>query len=131
MKNEQKFKQRIAEVAAKIAGLEEKVDGEKLNLPTAYKTQANSAISTPADLAKALLDIIAEIVANEPSMADLDKKSGWSMIMAKLKDLSGEKAGEEEVPDVSAEDQKDAAAASANSEKLPQLQEAYNRINRK
>jgi hypothetical protein len=122
MKNKKNFKQKISEIAAGIAGLDEKVEKEKLNLPTAYKTQANSAISTPPDLAKALLDIIEEIVANEPSMSDLDTKSGWSIIMAKLKELSGEKKGED-VPDVSAADEKEMD--------LPALQEAFNRINRK
>lgn len=126
MRNEKNFKQKISEIAAKIANVNEKVDGEKLNLPTAYKTQANSAISTPSDLAKALLDIVAEIVANEPSMADIEKKPGWSMVMAKLKELSGEKKGEEDVPDVTPEDEKEAGKAG-----MPPLQESFNRINRK
>lgn len=126
MRNEKNFKQKISEIATKIANINEKVDGEKLNLPTAYKTQANSAISTPSDLAKALLDIVAEIVANEPSMADLEKKPGWSMVMAKLKELSGEKGGEEGVPEVTPEDEKEAGKAG-----MPALQESFNRINRK
>lgn len=126
MKNNKDFKQKISEIAAKIAGVNEKVDADKLELPTAYKTQVNSAISTPSDLAKALLDIIAEIVANEPSMADLEKKSGWNMIMLKLKEISGQKKGEEDVPAVSAEDEKEAGKAG-----MPALQESFNRINRK
>jgi hypothetical protein len=124
MKNEQKFKQRIAEVAAKIAGLEERVDGEKLNLPTSYKTQANSAIAAPPDLAKLLLDIINELIAGETSMADIEKRTGWNMIMDRLKSMSGEKkAGGEDVPAVDASTEKELG--------MPQLQEAFNRINRK
>ena len=124
MKNEQKFKQRIAEVAAKIAGLEEKVDGEKLNLPTSYKTQANSAIAAPPDLAKLLLDIINELIAGETSMADIEKRTGWNMIMDRLKSMSGDnKAGGEDVPAVDADTEKELG--------MPQLQEAFNRINRK
>jgi hypothetical protein len=126
MKNEQKFKQRIAEVAAKIAGLEEKVDPQKLNLPTSYTTPANSAIAAPPDLAKLLLDIISELIAGETSMADIEKRTGWNMIMDRLKSISGEKkAGGEDVPDVSAADKKDLGMD------FKGLQEAFNRINRK
>lgn len=124
MKNEQKFKQKIAEVAAKIAGLEEKVDPQKLNLPTSYTTPANSAIAAPPDLAKLLLDIINELIAGETSMADIEKRAGWNMIMDRLKSLSGDnKAGGEDVPAVDAADEKELG--------MPQLQEAFNRINRK
>jgi hypothetical protein len=116
------FKQKIAEVAAKIAGINEKVDGEKLNLPTSYKTQANSAIAAPPDLAKLLLDIINELIAGETSMADIEKRTGWNMIMDRLKSMSGEKkAGGDVPPEVPTADQ----------EKLPALQESFNRINRK
>jgi hypothetical protein len=122
------FKTRIAEVAAKIADIDEKVDKAKINLPTAYRNQANSAIAVPGDLAALLLDIVEELKAYEPSMQDIDKKAGWNMIMQKLKDLAGIKKGETdaEVPDVSADDMKDAEKM-----EMPKLQEAFNRINRK
>jgi hypothetical protein len=119
------FKTRIAEVAAKIADIDEKVDKAKINLPTAYRNQANSAIAVPADLAALLLDIVDELKAYEPSMQDIDKKAGWNMIMQKLKDLAGFKKGETdaEVPDVSDDDTKKMD--------IPNLGEAFNRINRK
>ena len=82
------FKTRIAEVAAKIAEIDEKVDNAKINLPTAYRNQANSAIAVPGDLAALLIDIVDELKAYEPSMQDIDKKAGWNMIMQKLKDLA-------------------------------------------
>jgi hypothetical protein len=119
------FKTRIAEVAAKIADIDEKVDKAKINLPTAYRNQANSAIAVPGDLAALLLDIVEELKVYEPSMQDIDKKAGWNMIMQKLKDLAGIKKGETdaEVPDVSADDTKKMD--------IPNLGEAFNRINRK
>jgi hypothetical protein len=127
MKNRKDFKEKISEVAAKIAGLEEKVDDKattKINLPSSYKTQANSAIAAPPDLAKLLLDIINELIAGETSMADIEKRTGWNMIMDRLKSMSGEKkAGEEDVPAVDADTEKELG--------MPQLQEAFNRINRK
>jgi len=119
------FKTRIAEVAAKIAEIDEKVDKAKINLPTAYRNQANSAIAVPGDLAALLIDIVDELKAYEPSMQDIDKKAGWNMIMQKLKDLAGFKKGETdaEVPDVSDDDTKKMD--------IPNLGEAFNRINRK
>ena len=126
MRNEKNFKQKISEIASKIANINEKVDGEKINLPTAYKTQANSAIAAPPDLAKILLDIINELIAGETSMADLEKRTGWNMIMDRLKSMSGEKKGEEGVPEVTPEDEKEAGKAG-----MPALQESFNRINRK
>ena len=123
MKNEQKFKQRIAEVAAKIAGLKEEYKEEETNLPSAALTKLNSVINSSPDLAKAIHDIIIEIIAKEPSLAKIETMTGWSMIMDKLKALSGEKAGEEDVPAVDAATEKELG--------MPQLQEAFNRINRK
>lgn len=125
MKNRKDFKEKISEIASRIANVNEKVDGEKINLPTAYKTQANSAIAAPPDLAKILIDIINELIAGETSMADIEKRTGWNMIMDRLKSISGEKKGNEEVPDVSSDDQKKMGMD------LPALQEAFNRINRK
>lgn len=124
MKNEQKFKQKIAEVAAKIAGINEAYDGNKMELPSGVLTRLNSSISTYADLAMAIEDIIREIIKAEPSMKDLENKSGWNVIFQKLDQLSGEKkAGGEDVPAIDAADEKELG--------MPQLQEAFNRINRK
>jgi hypothetical protein len=121
MKNEQKFKQKIAEVAAKIAGIKE-YDSNKMELPSGVLTRLNSSISTYADLAMAIEDIIREIIKAEPSMKDLENKSGWNVIFQKLDQLSGEKkAGGDVPPEVPAADQKG----------LPDLQESFNRINRK
>jgi hypothetical protein len=122
MKNEQKFKQRIAEVAAKIAGIKE-YDSNKMELPSGVLTRLNSSISTYADLAMAIEDIIGEIIKAEPSMKDLENKSGWNVIFQKLDQLSGNKKAEDEkVPAVDASTEKELG--------LP-LQEAFNRINRK
>jgi len=127
MKNEQKFKQKIAEIAAKIANVNEEVKPDEFELPASYRAKANSAIAAPPDLAKLLLDIINELIAGETSMADIEKRTGWNMIMDRLKSMSGEKkAGGEDVPDVSAADKKDLGI-----DDLPALQEAFNRINRK
>lgn len=129
MRNEKNFKQKISEIAAKIANVNEKVDGEKINLPTAYKTQANSAIAAPPDLAKILLDIINELIAGETSMADIEKRTGWNMIMDRLKSMSGEKKAEdEEIPAVSSTDQEKMGLELPGTKGL---QEAFNRINRR
>ena len=124
MRNEKEFKKRISEIAANIANVTEKVDAEKLNLPDTFKAQANSAVGSPSDFAVALLDIINELLAGETSMQDIEKRPGWNLIMDRLKSLAGEKKGkegEEDVPEVPDADKKE----------MPQLQEAFNRINRK
>jgi hypothetical protein len=120
------FKTRIAEVAAKIANFNEAYDGEKMELPSGVLTRLNSSISTYADLAMAIEDIIGEIIKAEPGMKDLETKSGWNVIFQKLDQLSGKKSGEEKALDVSAEDEKKLGMP-----ELPGLQEAFNRINRK
>lgn len=120
------FKTRIAEVAAKIAGLKEEYKEEETNLPSAALTKLNSVINSSPDLAKAIHDIIKEIIAKEPSLSKIETMTGWSMIMAKLKELSGEKKGEEGVPEVTPEDEKEAGKPGMSG-----LQEAFNRINRK
>jgi hypothetical protein len=121
------FKTRIAEVAAKIAEINEEYDDVKRNLPPATLQQLNSDINVQKDLAKAMLDIAREIINKEPSMYDIETRAGWNMIFAKLKQIAGEKedkAGAEKVPDVSADD--------AEKMGIPtKLGEAFNRINRK
>jgi hypothetical protein len=127
MRNEKEFKKRISEIATKIANVTEKVEGDKINLQKSYVSQANSAISTPSDLAKLMLDIIDELLAGEASMQDIEKRAGWNLIMGRLKSLAGEKKGkegEEDVPEVTPEDEKMAGGPKA-------LQETFNRINRK
>jgi hypothetical protein len=94
MRNEKEFKKRISEVASKIARLDE-YDAEKMNLPDGILTRLNSSITTYADLAQAIIDIMKEITANEPSMQDLETKAGWNTVLQKLELLAGEKKGEE------------------------------------
>lgn len=132
MKNEKNFKQTISEIADRIAGVNEKYDKEKMTLPKGVLTMLNSSISNYADLAIAMNDIMSEIIANEPGMQDLETKSGWNVIFQKLSQLSGKKPGEE-IPEVPASDEKAADKKAADEKKLglPQLQEAFNRINRK
>lgn len=116
------FKQKIAEIAAKIAGINEEYDAGEMELPSGILTRLNSSISNYSDLAKAMNDIMGEIIAKEPGMQDLETKSGWNVIYQKLDQLSGEKkAGGDVPPEV----------PSADQEKLPALQESFNRINRK
>jgi len=125
MRNEQEFKKRISEIAANIAGtVKEEYDGAKYNLPDAILARINASIANQKDLALAILDLIKEILANEPSMKGIEDKSGWNSIMANLERIAGVKAGKDsETPDVSADD--------AEKMNLPDLKEAFNRINRK
>lgn len=128
MRNEKEFKKRISEIAAKIAGVNEAYDAEDTNLPSAALTKLNSVITNSADLAKAIDDIIKEIIAREPGLSKLETMNGWSTIFPILKRLSGEKKGkegEEDVPEVTPEDEKMAGGPKTA------LQEAFNRINRK
>jgi ribosomal protein S17E len=112
--------------AMTIANVNEAYDDNKMELPSGVLTRLNSSISTYADLAMAIEDIIREIIKKEPSMKDLETKSGWNVIFQKLDQLSGKKKADgEDVLDVTSVDKKDAAAI------IPGLQEAYNRINRK
>ena len=97
MRNEKNFKQKISEIAAKIANVNEEYDAAKMELPSGVLTRLNSSISTYADLAQAIEDIIGEIIKAEPGMKDLETKSGWNVIFQKLSQLSGEKKGDEKV----------------------------------
>jgi hypothetical protein len=126
MKNEQEFKKRISEIAAKIAGtVNEEYESSKINLPDSIKTRINSAIANQKDMAQFILDIMEEIISNEPGMADLENKSGWNSVSAQLKRLAGMSSTgkDSETPDVAADD--------AEKMKLPDLKESYNRIKRK
>lgn len=153
MKNEQKFKQKIAEIAAKIAeasyGEKEEemkpeeeveeaenpnqaapIDVDKFNAKLDTYDQAlksfYSAINSAQELELALVHIIEKMPNLTPGNGITGMRRAIDRMAKKKAD-----ANSNEVPDISAEDEKDAAAASANSEKLPQLQEAFNRINRK
>lgn len=90
MKNEKEFKKRISEIAAKIAGVNEKYDGSKINLPDSYKTRVNAAVADTRDMALFVLDIMREIVEEESSMKDIENRSGWNNISALLKRAAGE-----------------------------------------
>jgi hypothetical protein len=144
MKNEQKFKQRIAEIAARIAEGDyedkkpkEEVDEanedpsadaikfiEKIN---ALKTSLEP-VTKLINSSKELADLLVKLIDTMPNLPVGADQQGLAKALTTIKQNS--KTGASDAPpDVSAEDEKDAAAASAD--KLPQLQEAYNRINRK
>ena len=119
------FKKRISEIAAKIAGVNEKYDGSKINLPDSYKARVNAAVADTKDMALFVLDIMKEIVEDESSMKDIENRSGWNNISALLKRAAGMSADKdaEETPDVSSDDQKKLD--------LPDLKESYDRIKKK
>lgn len=89
MKNEKEFKKRISEIAAKIAGVNEDYDASKINLPDSFKARVNSAITNQMEMAQFLIDIMEEIIANEPSLSKLEDKSGWNSISKILKQQAG------------------------------------------
>lgn len=121
MKNEKEFKKRISEIAAKIADVNEEYESNKINLPDSIKTRINSAIANQKDMAQFILDMMEEIISNEPGMADLENKSGWNSVSAQLKRLAG----------ISNTD-KDSDVSKASSDMdMDALKESYNRIKRK
>jgi hypothetical protein len=149
MKNEQKFKQRIAEIAARIAeGAYEEDEDKK---PKEEVDEANEDPSADAikfiekinalktslepvtkliNSSKELADLLVKLIDTMPNLPVGADQQGLAKALTTIKQKSKTVASDSDaLPDVSAEDEKDAAAASAN--KLPQLQEAYNRINRK
>jgi len=118
------FKEKISEIAARIAeGNYEKDDvtEAEAEIPAGVLTQYNSEVQDGATLAKVLIRIINQIIEKEPSLQDLDKRSGWAIIMPKLKVLADPKQKNPGAEKSSASDNSD----------LPALQEAFNRINRK
>jgi hypothetical protein len=151
MKNEQKFKQKIAEIAARIAeasyGEKEEemkperadeykkpaepgpnqaapIDVDKFNAKLDTYDQAlksfYSAINSAQELELALVHIIEKM----PNLTPGNGVTGMRRAIDRMAKKKAD-ANSNDVPDVSAEDEKDASAM------LPQLQEAYNRINRK
>jgi hypothetical protein len=99
-------------------------ESNKVDLPDSIKAKINSAIADEKDMAQFVLDMIMEIIPNEKSLANIEKRAGWSGVFTILKNKAGEgKAKDGETPDVSPED--------AEKRKLPDLQETYNRIKRK
>ena len=124
MKNEKDFKKQISEIAAKIAGIKEEYEKEKLNLPDSFKSKINSAVANQKDMAQFILDMMEEIIAGESSMQNLEKMSGWNSISTMLKKLAGEGAAkDDQTPDVPSDDQEKMG--------LPDLKEAYERIKKK
>jgi hypothetical protein len=145
MKNEQKFKQRIAEVAAKIAegAYEEEgevkkpkeemdeMDQETKETPDAARIKAIldqvkrlepafKAINSASEVRDVIKDIVG--MMSNPDLSDANKRSGLNLVLTGLaKSAMAAKSGD--VPEVPAADKKDMG--------LPQLQEAFNRINRK
>jgi hypothetical protein len=118
------FKTRIAEVAAKIAEIDEKYNEKENELPTSVLQKLNSSITDQKDLARAILDMSKKIIKKEPSMTDIETRADWAMIFRKLNQIAGvekEKTDAEKVPDVSAADKVE----------VPELKEAFDRINRK
>lgn len=123
-KEESDFKKRISEIAANIAGIKEKYEAGKVNLPPAIKAQINSQVTDQKELAKAILDLMREIIANEPGMENIDNTS-WKDISTLLKRKAGMTTSNvnQDTPEVPAADQQKMA--------LPDLKEAYERIKRK
>jgi hypothetical protein len=151
MKNEQKFKQKIADIAARIAEASygEKEEEMKPKIADEYKKPAEpgpnqsapidvdkfnakldtydqalksfySAINSAQELELALVHIIEKMPNLTPGNGITGMRRAIDRMAKKKAD-----ANSNDVPDVSADDEKDAAAM------LPQLQEAFNRINRK
>ena len=135
---DQKFKKQIAEIAAKIAEAPLPMPGgpktplpmpgganvkDKLELPTNYAAKANALISTPKDMAQAVLDFMEEILKKEKSMQDLEGRAGWSSIFQRLRALAGEKVGSPSQKEVPADDSEEPA--------VPNLKEAFDKIKRK
>lgn len=87
MKNEKDFKKRISEIAAKIAGIKE-YDQDKIDLPDSIKAKINSSITNQKDLALFLIDIMKEIIANEPGMSNIENMA-WKDIVTLLKRKAG------------------------------------------
>lgn len=124
MKNEQDFKKRISEIAAKIAGNINEYESAKINLPDSFKARINSAIANQKDMAQFILDMMQEIIAGEPGMKDIEKMAGWNSVSTQLKKLAGETAAQkDQTPDVAPDDQKKLG--------LPDLKESYDRIKKK
>lgn len=123
-RQQEEFKQRISEIAAKIAGINEEYEKGKINLPDSFKARVNSAVANQKDMAQFILDMMQEIIAGESSMKNIEKMSGWNSISTMLKKLAGESATQgDQTPDVSSSDQDKLA--------LPDLKEAFERINKK
>lgn len=149
MKNEQKFKQKIAEIAAKIAeasyGEKEEemkpeeeveeaenpnqsapIDADKFNAKLDTYDQAlksfYSAINNAQELELALVHII-EKMPNLKGNAVTGMRRAIDRLAKNMADKN--MANSNDVPDVTADDEKAAADV------LPKLQEAFNRINRK
>jgi hypothetical protein len=106
--------------------LKEKYEGEKYNLPDTILARINSSVANQQDLALAILDLIKEILTNEPTMKGIEDKGNWKTIMSLLKTIGGvaKDADNDGPPEVSAADVQQAKKTNSN------ISEIYNRIKR-
>ena len=131
MKNEKDFKKRISEIAAKIAGVNEKYDGSKINLPDSYKTRVNAAVADTRDMALFVLDIMREIVDEESSMKDIENRSGWNNISALLKRAAGEDSKNMAYDGMPVPKELQGQVDKLKQDDLDKLKENYERIKKK
>ena len=109
-----------------MENLKEKYEAEKYNLPDTILARINSSIANQQDLALAILDLIKEILTNEPTMKGIEDKGNWKNIMNTLKIIGGvpkDADSEDGPPEVSAADVQQAKERGT-------ISEMYNRIKR-
>ena len=105
--------------------LKEEYDSAKIDLPDSIKARINSAIANQKDMALFILDIMGEIIDNEPGMDNIESKAGWNSVSAQLKRLAGQSTSN------SGNVNKDGEVPDVSPDKMNALQETYNRIKRK
>jgi len=148
MKNEQKFKQKIAEIAAKIAevsyGEKEEIkadeatepadgpnktapiDVEKFNAKLDTYDQALKSFYLAINNAQELELALVHIIEKMPNLTPGNGITGMRRAIDRMAEKKASAStNSNDVPDVTSDDEKDAAAM------VPNLKEAYNRINRK
>ena len=112
--------------ASTLENVNEKYEAEKYNLPDTILARINSSIANQQDLALAILDLIKEILTNEPTMKGIEDKGNWKNIMNTLKIIGGvpkDADSEDGPPEVSAADVQQAKERGT-------VSEMYNRIKR-
>lgn len=121
-----KFLSNLFTDAATFENVNEKYEGEKYNLPDTILARINSSVANQQDLALAILDLINEILTNEPTMKGIEDKGNWKTIMSLLKTIGGvaKDADNDGPPEVSAADVQQAKKTNSN------ISEIYNRIKR-
>jgi hypothetical protein len=120
LEEKDEFEEKISELAAKIAGVNEEYESDKINLPDSIKARINSAIANQKDMAQFILDMMEEIISKEPGMADIQNKSGWNSVSAQLKRLAG----------VSSSNDNSNVSKEPSDMDFDALKESYNRIKR-